>query len=63
MFDQKHLPGRAKRALQKVTHALAVPVLDMLRYGRQALYEPETLEPEVQVQLRGTLLRLNGKVD
>lgn len=58
VFDQKHLPGAGKRAVQKLIHTFAVRTLDRLRAGQGSLYIPEDLEPEVQAALRETLHRL-----
>jgi hypothetical protein len=60
VFDQKHLPGKAKRVLQKFLHAFAVRGLDRLRAGRGNLYVPEEMAPDTQAQLRETLRRLGG---
>lgn len=61
VFEQKHLPGKPKRAVQKLVHTLAVPFLDRWRFGKQPLYVPEEMDALTQGQLRDTLSRLGGQ--
>lgn len=57
-YEEKHLPKKSKRILQKFVHASLVPALDRIRYKRLPVFQPEPLDPAIRLDLQSTLNRL-----